>query len=824
MKHNTLSLAIAAAGAQQAAATFGLLNGLLGGNLGAGLHAGANVDAHAGGSLGGGLGGGLGMNGGANVDAHAGGSPGGGLGGGLGMNGGASFDFDSGFTHAPSFNTPHNVDNQCTPEQEKGWDFKDLPTGSFDKYLGFQFGGGWNCEASTRGKLQGRTFGNIAKIISGLCPLHGALDIGLGAHAGVDAFSIGSIDLSTEFDVRLEFHYDMQDGSVCKHSADCKKGGSTIVNNQCGGAKKVKIVYPPQPSTSKNTCKISCHKISWHCGSGGSPPPPGQVSIPGTLTASGFSSTGSIPGVTTTPTTPDMETTPGVTTSATSATTSPGQDTTPSYPGITSSAATSATTSPGQDTTPSYPGVTSATSATSATTSPGQDTTPSYPGVTSSAATSATSSMPGASTDSTETTPGASISTTPGQETTPSVPGVSTNTQPGTTDMQSTQSTSGPATFVTSISSAECHACSSTETSYLTVPGAVSTVQTGDKPQPTTPGGKPSPPCPQVVPRCLNTFLELKSKCKDNKDAACYCPNKDFVNVVFNCIYAHGENDNVISEAISFFQGMCGQYIPQNPAIATGCKPIIEIITVTGTPRITNIPYTTVAYSGPSAGPPAVVTVPMIAMPTGPAAGAPPQPPAPVVAQPTAPGAQPTAPAAGQPSVPAAAQPSMPAATGYTDAPGGSSPGASAPGGSSPGASAPGGSSPGASAPGGSSPGASAPGGSSPGASAPGGSSPGASAPGGSSPGASAPGGSSPGASAPGGSSPGASAPGGSSPGASAPGGSSPGYESVTVPAASGTGAYTPGAYPTGSVPVTAGAGRVGAGMMIAAVAFIAAL
>ncbi|KAG6050831.1 hypothetical protein E4U39_002973 [Claviceps sp. Clav50 group G5] len=722
MKHNTLSLAIAAAGAQQAAATFGLLNGLLGGNLGAGLHAGANIDAHAGGSLGGGLGGGL------------------------GLHGGASFDFGSGFTHAPSFNTPHNVDNQCTPEQEKGWDFKDLPTGKFDKYLGFQFGGGWNCEASTRGMLQGRTFGNIAKIISGLCPLNGGLDIGVGAHAGVDAFSIGSIDLSTEFDARLEFHYDMHDGSVCKHSADCKKGGSTIVNNQCGGAKKVKIVYPPQPSTSKNTCKISCHKISWHCGNGGSPPPSGQVSIPGTLTASGFSSTGSIPGVTTTPTTPDMETTPGVTTSATSATsatTSPGQDTTPSYPGVTSSAATSGTSS-------------AATSGTS------------------SAATSGTSSMPGASTD---TTPGATTNTTPGQETTPSIPGVSTNTQPGTTDVQSTQPTSGPATFVTSASSAECHACSSTETSYLTVPGGVTTVQTGDKPQPTTPGGKPAPPCPQVVPRCLNTFLELKSKCKDNKDAACYCPNKDFVNVVFNCIYAHGENDNVISEAISFFQGMCGQYIPQNPAIATGCKPIIEIITVTGTPRITNVPYTTVAYSGPSAGPPAVVTVPMIAMPTGPAAGAPPQPTAPVVAQPTAPGAQPTAPAAGQPSVPAAAQPSMPAATptGYTDAPGGSSPGA--PGSGSPGA------------------------------------------PGSGSPGASAPGGSSPGASAPGGSSPGASTPGGSS-----PGGNAPGYEPVTVPAASGTGAYTPGANPTGSVPVTAGAGRVGAGMMIAAVAFIAAL
>ncbi|KAG6306130.1 hypothetical protein E4U45_007700 [Claviceps purpurea] len=741
MKHNTLSLAIAAAGAQQAAATFGLLNGLLGGNLGAGLHAGANIDAHAGGSLGGGLGGGL------------------------GVHGGASFDFGSGFTHAPSFNTPHNVDNQCTPEQKKGWDFKDLPTGSFDKYLGFQFGGGWNCEASTRGMLQGRTFGNIAKIISGLCPLNGGLDIGLGAHAGVDAFSIGSIDLSTEFDVRLEFHYSMQDGSVCKHSADCKKGGSTIVNNQCGGAKKVKIVYPPQPSTSKSTCKISCHKISWHCGNGGSPPPPGQVSIPGTLTASGVSSTGSVPGVTTTPTTPDMETTPGVTTSATSATTSPGQDTTPSYPGVTSSAATSGTSS--------------------------------MPGV----STDSTDTTPGASTGSTDTTPGASTSTTPGQQTTPSVPGVSTNTQPGTTDVQSTQPTSGPATFVTSVSSAECHACSSTETSYLTVPGAVTTVQTGDKPQPTTPGGTPSPPCPQVVPRCLNTFLELKSKCKDNKDAACYCPNKDFVNVVFNCIYAHGENDNVISEAISFFQGMCGQYIPQNPAIATGCKPIIEIITVTGTPRITNVPYTTVAYPGHSAGPPAVVTIPMIAMPTGPAAGAPPQPTGPVVAQPTAPGAQPTAPAAGQPSVPAAAQPSMPAATptGYTNVPGGSSPGAPAPGAGSPGAGSPGAGSPGAGSPGAGCSGADCPGAGSPGAGSPGAGSPGAG-------------------------SPGAGCSGASCPGAGSPGGNAPGYEPVTVPAASGTGAYTPGANPTGSVPVTAGAGRVGAGMMIAAVAFIAAL
>ncbi|KAG6003179.1 hypothetical protein E4U21_002293 [Claviceps maximensis] len=197
-------------------------------------------------------------------------------------------------------------------------------------------------------------------------------------------------------------------------------------------------------------------------------------------------------------------------------------------------------------------------------------------------------------------------------------------------------------------------------------------------------------PPPAPTPAALATDLALTSPrleampcplCKTNKDAGCYCPNKEFVNVIFNCIYAHGENDNTISEAISFFQGMCGPYIPQNPAIATGCKPIIEVITVTGTPRITNVPYTMINYPGPSSGPPVQVTVPVIAMPTAPppapVGGQPPaaqptgpapapgagQPPAPGAGQPPAPGAgQPPAPGAGQPPAPGAGQPAAPGA------------------------------------------------------------------------------------------------------------------------------------------------------------------
>ncbi|KAG6018729.1 hypothetical protein E4U41_003628, partial [Claviceps citrina] len=50
-----------------------------------------------------------------------------------------------------------------------------------------------------------------------------------------------------------------------------------------------------------------------------------------------------------------------------------------------------------------------------------------------------------------------------------------------------------------------------------------------------------------------------------------------------------------------------------------------------------------------------------------------------------------------------------------------------------------------------------------------------------------------------------------------------PAGEPVGPPAISGTGDVFPST-PTGPVPVTAGAGRVGAGMMIAAAAFLAVL
>jgi hypothetical protein len=83
--------------------------------------------------------------------------------------------------------------------------------------------------------------------------------------------------------------------------------------------------------------------------------------------------------------------------------------------------------------------------------------------------------------------------------------------------------------------------------------------------------------------------------CSDNTDASCYCPDEIFVKNVFDCIYAHGESDQVVSEAVLFIQGICAPYVPSNPAIATGAT-ITSYVTVSATSTATLAPvYTTVS-------------------------------------------------------------------------------------------------------------------------------------------------------------------------------------------------------------------------------------
>lgn len=64
------------------------------------------------------------------------------------------------------FFPPTNIVNQCTEDENKGFDWGDLVEGAFQQYKGFNFKG-WQC-TSQKGKrdLEERTFGRFSKAIS----------------------------------------------------------------------------------------------------------------------------------------------------------------------------------------------------------------------------------------------------------------------------------------------------------------------------------------------------------------------------------------------------------------------------------------------------------------------------------------------------------------------------------------------------------------------------------------------------------------------------------------------------------------------------------
>ncbi|KAF4975574.1 hypothetical protein FZEAL_7663, partial [Fusarium zealandicum] len=172
------------------------------------------------------------------------------------------------FKDAPKYTPPRNIDNKCDDKQKSGWQFDELEKGGFEKYNDWDFKG-WTCgEDKSKRSLDGRHFG---KSIWGDCgsdkenaPSFGC-DTGKCGSNGYDKFSVKKFHVKPEFDCRLEFHYDMPDGSSCKHQADCSKDGTDVENTQCGGAKKVRFVYPKQPNKPKEKCRVEIPKIDFDC-------------------------------------------------------------------------------------------------------------------------------------------------------------------------------------------------------------------------------------------------------------------------------------------------------------------------------------------------------------------------------------------------------------------------------------------------------------------------------------------------------------------------------------------------------------------------------
>lgn len=173
-----------------------------------------------------------------------------------------------GFLDANPFTCPKNTVNRCGSKQPPGYTWGGLANGPFNNFGGMAFNK-WECDQgflgfSKRDRLAPRNPKPCAKGTASYekpnCP-----SFGVDKDSDFDLFSIDGFFLDVEFDTDLELHYDMPDGSLCKHRASCKKGGADIKNSQCGGAKHVTVVLPPLPTHTKKSCGVAIHTMSFHC-------------------------------------------------------------------------------------------------------------------------------------------------------------------------------------------------------------------------------------------------------------------------------------------------------------------------------------------------------------------------------------------------------------------------------------------------------------------------------------------------------------------------------------------------------------------------------
>ncbi|KAH0285402.1 hypothetical protein KCU62_g7566, partial [Aureobasidium sp. EXF-3399] len=440
---------------------------------------------------------------------------------------------------AGKFSTCSNTDTTCSAEQHKGYDWTGLNIGTpVTSYGANTFSGGWTCNSlkSKRDELTKRTFNS--KCVSGKLPSrgssgssskNGAGSLSIGCSGEKNKFSISEMHISSTYNTNVDCHYNMPDGSVCKHSVPCNAGGSIVKNTQCGGAVSVSFSHG-KPSGSDNSnkgdCNLNIHSVGFACGSGSSSTGislPSSVATP--LSSAVYVSSEFVSFSTASPETTSSETTPETTSVE-----------------LPSSTPASVIVSSGSVVVPG----TSAPFPTG-----GQNQTTAQPTVDSSAVYVPTSSEVSPAQSS---TPAVIVSSVDTGVYPSSVP-VGTGYSPSVVVPVGTGSFPSPSTGVyansTVVSSATTSSVSSPIPS-VDVPGV------------------------GVVASCLNTYLH-NTNCTDNTDADCYCKDEDYINSVYQCIDAYGGSDENVSQAMSYMIGICAKAIPSNPAIITAVPSSIDI-------------------------------------------------------------------------------------------------------------------------------------------------------------------------------------------------------------------------------------------------------
>jgi hypothetical protein len=487
----------------------------------------------------------------------------------------------TGFRNFPPFNCPENTNNKCTDRQKPGFSFGDLNLGPFTGYNDFSWKGFTCGNKGGGGRFNN---GGNGKTIGGVCTSDKKNSPSFGCGPKIDKFSLGSIFVKPEFDCDLEFIYDMPDGKTCKHRSFCKKGGSNVINKQCGGAKNVTIIFPPQPNKPKPVCSIDIETISFDCNPPKTTftPPAPPATVPPTTTTSNS------PVQSTPPNNPPVVSSPPVVPPAVSSppVVPPAVSSPPVVPPVVSSppivppvvSSVPPVVPPVVSIPPVVPSVETSTVVVSSTV-----TIPTTAVVTTTAVTTfETTSTVFSTVTSTITSCAPTVpDCNGGVKTTVVTVAVSTTICPATETITAVLTTSTDVTTVVTTTSVP-----------VVVPPPVGSLTSNSPIVPTGPAKPPvdTLPCPDVVPKCLNTFL-FDVKCKDNSDHTCYCPDAIFVKNVMECLFAHGESDTIISEAVIFFQGICAPFVPTNPGIVTG---VPTYVTVTAPPTAIVPIFTTV--------------------------------------------------------------------------------------------------------------------------------------------------------------------------------------------------------------------------------------
>lgn len=133
------------------------------------------------------------------------------------------------WTKANAFPCPVNVNNECSPAQVAGYDWKDVSAIDFDSYGDHRFSGFQYFNAPRNRMLFGGN-ASTGPFIAGKLNDRPSMSSG-GSHP----FSISRMRIATSAETDVECVYDMLDGSKCKETYTCAPGGSQIYNTQCGG-------------------------------------------------------------------------------------------------------------------------------------------------------------------------------------------------------------------------------------------------------------------------------------------------------------------------------------------------------------------------------------------------------------------------------------------------------------------------------------------------------------------------------------------------------------------------------------------------------------